>query len=239
METDTVINIIDDLKVFIYGGIQTLPLTLGGTLLVIGLFTANYPILFFLAGYLVLTPLTAWGSNKILSLFLKLLPINLEVFSSDVCKIYKPSEASTATESSVTSEWYAMICFFIGYMINNALYLYNREGSDISNNISTDTNKSINLDNKIMNRKSHALMSIVTSIVILGIVTYFRFKTGCENKIGIFITLAMFGTAGYYWYVLLSSVMDNRLSDLFGIANRLLPPVALDNRPVACVPYSG
>ena len=251
MESDTLINIIEDIKVFIYGGIQTLPLTLGGTLLILGLFTANYAILFFLIGYLIATPIVAWGFNSLISAIINKMeskPKIFHIFSADVCKVYKPSEsAKQEGEVSVVSEWMAMISFFTGYMINNALYLYNRDNTDVINTISSDPNVQPNLDTKILNRKSHAAMSIITSIIILGIVLYFRHATQCETSMSsnfgitilrIFLAIGIYGTAGYFWYVLLSSVMDNRLSDLFGIANRLLPPVALDKRPVACVPYS-
>jgi hypothetical protein len=41
---------------------------------------------------------------------------------------------------------------------------------------------------------------------------------------------------GHGWYKALSKVGQDRLSDLFGIANRLLPPSAINNAPIACVP---
>jgi hypothetical protein len=59
---------------------------------------------------------------------------------------------------------------------------------------------------------------------------------GCEKWIGALLTAAGFGTAGYYWYDLLSKVGQGRLSDIFGIANRLLAPSAIQNGPIACVP---
>jgi hypothetical protein len=50
------------------------------------------------------------------------------------------------------------------------------------------------------------------------------------------LTCITFFTLGYSWYLLLSSVGEDRLSDLFGIANRLLPPAAIQNKPIACIP---
>jgi hypothetical protein len=52
-------GIISDIRVFLYGGVLTLPLTIAGTLSILGLFTANYAVLFFLVGFLILTPLAA------------------------------------------------------------------------------------------------------------------------------------------------------------------------------------
>ena len=52
-------DIISDIRVFMYGGVLTLPLTIAGTLSILGLFTANYAILFCLVGFLILTPITS------------------------------------------------------------------------------------------------------------------------------------------------------------------------------------
>jgi hypothetical protein len=50
-----------------------------------------------------------------------------------------------------------------------------------------------------------------------------------------FIVSSIFLVGGGAWYYLLSLVCENRLSDLFGIANRLLGKDATKNVPVACV----
>jgi hypothetical protein len=243
---DTLINFVEDIKVFIYGGVQSLPLVLGGTMLVLGLFTANYAMLFFLLGYLVLTPLVTGGIN----MFLNSRP-NLTYFkvkSSDVCRIYSNNTfyAKDATETVVFSQWLAMISFFIGYVINNAVDLYTKE-NDMTNEIRI-ANTSIDvgaIDKKITNRKAHAVMSwVICLFVVLGAI-YVRDYTGCEGdgieKVWrIMGSIIIFGAAGYFWYnYLTSDVNSNRLSDLFGIANRLLPPIAIKNKPTICVPYSG
>ena len=51
---DTLKGIISDLHVFLYGGFRSLPLVMGGTMLILGLFTANYAILFLLLGFLLI-----------------------------------------------------------------------------------------------------------------------------------------------------------------------------------------
>lgn len=50
-----------------------------------------------------------------------------------------------------------------------------------------------------------------------------------------FIVSSIFLVGGGAWYYLLSLVCENRLSDLFGIANQLLGKDATKNVPVACV----
>jgi len=243
---DTLINFVEDIKVFIYGGVQSLPLVLGGTMLVLGLFTANYAMLFFLLGYLVLTPLVTGGINFWIS---KIPDFHFfEVKASSVCGLYNSNKfyKNDETETVVVSQWLAMISFFIGYVINNAVDLYKKE-SIITNEINiADTSIDIGaIDKKITNRKAHAVMSwVICLFVVLGAI-YVRDYTGCEGDgIGkvfrIMGSIIVFGAAGYFWYnYLTSNANSNRLSDLFGIANRLLPPVAIKNKPTVCIPYSG
>lgn len=243
---DTLINFVEDIKVFIYGGVQSLPLVLGGTMLILGLFTANYAMLFFLLGYLVLTPLVTGGIN----MFFNNIPDStwFKVKSSDVCGIYSNNTfyAKDATEAVFFSQWLAMISFFIGYVINNAVDLYKKE-SIITNEINiADTSIDIGaIDKKITNRKAHAVMSwVICLFVVLGAI-YVRYDKGCEGDgigrvLRIAFSIIVFGAAGYFWYnYLTSDANSNRLSDLFGIANRLLPPVAIKNKPTVCIPYSG
>ena len=65
---DTLRGIISDLHVFLYGGLRSLPFTLGGTMLILGLFTSNYAILFFLIGFLIAAPLATWVVNRFIPL---------------------------------------------------------------------------------------------------------------------------------------------------------------------------
>ena len=68
-------SIVSDIRVFLYGGIVTLPLTIAGTMMILGLFTANYAILFFLLGFLVLTPFAAAVLNSSLDYFFEVFSI--------------------------------------------------------------------------------------------------------------------------------------------------------------------
>jgi hypothetical protein len=236
---DTLINLVEDLKVFIYGGMQSLPLVLGGTLLLLGLFTANYGMLFFLAGYMVLTPLVTGVVNAIFNN----IPDStwFKIKASEVCGIYSNNKMyeKDAKEAVVFSQWLAMISFFVGYIANNAMDLYNKDTPD------STTNDNL-FKNKVMNRKAHAIMSWIICGLVVICAIYLRNESGCEGEKNdmtkifwrIPVSTIGFGTAGYYWYnYLTSDANSNRLSDLFGIANRLLPPVALTNKPTVCLPY--
>lgn len=253
---ETLHAIIEELRVFLYGGLRSLPFTLGGTMLTIGLFTSNYAVLFFLIGFLVITPLGSWIVNRIIPIIFNCILyvgsfitrgwitkptgsfIDIPYFMvkpDDICKLIIPfgTNSSSGPETVISSEWMAMMAFFIGYILCNALELYNNnEISSASLNVpdAPDTQMKIN------KRKSQAMFAIVSIAIFAVIIFAFRGITGCETFTSVLITIPLFGVIGYYWYQLLSEVGQGRLSDIFGIANRLLVPSALKNSPIACVP---
>ena len=256
---DTLRGIISDLHVFLYGGLRSLPFALGGTMLLLGLFTSNYAILFFLIGFLVFAPLGTWIINRLLPIIWNAIHyiiyyssflftkdgiqkpgnwLEIPYFKTpvyDVCKMVIPYMTKDTGEPEVviSSEWMAMVAFFMGYMICNSLQLYL---------VDTTSSASLNVQNtpdtevKVNKRKGQAIMSLVSIILFTIIVISFRVYTGCERWEGILFTAVGFGAAGYFWYDLLSQVGQGRLSDIFGIANRLLAPSAIQNGPIACVP---
>jgi len=231
---DSLKQILSDVHVFLYGGLSVLPLTIAGTMLILGLGTANYAMLFFLIGFLILAPLGA----SILDILFKWLPDSwISAMTSDICNVNIPfttlqnPTGKGGLEPVISTPWMAMITFFLGYVLHNSIQLYTRQTTDPSLTVTPDSS-----DQKVVNRTSQAMLSMI-SIVIMGIVILaFRYKTGCESAIGMALTTAAFTSAGYFWYDLLSKVGQDRLSDLFGIANRLLAPSAFRSGPIACLP---
>ena len=231
---DSLKQIISDIPVFLNSGLTTLPLTLGGTLLIIGLFTANYAILFFLLGFLVVVPLFA----MVMDFMFSWLPDSwIKVSTAEICRIIIPfttlqNPQGIKDEKVVASAWMAMITFFIGYMFHNALKLYSLQTTDPS--LTVDTNSAS--DMKTTNRMSQAMVALISIVVVGLILVIFHHRIGCESLFGMILTTVVFSIGGYYWYSMLSGIGQDRLSDLFGIANRLLPPSSITNVPVACIP---
>jgi hypothetical protein len=237
---DSLKDIISDIRVFLYGGILTLPLTIAGTLSILGLFTANYAILFFLLGFLFIAPLGASIINYIGGALFGGLNI-FKAKTGEVCKVVVPystlKNSTGVTDGTViSSSWIAMITFFIGYIFTNGLELYNREAEDTIINVTSSAASDIST--MTSNRKSQAIVAMISTIVFGLIVLGFRFYTGCESTLGMVLTTIIFVFTGHGWYKALSSVGQDRLSDLFGIANRLLPPSAINNAPIACIPVA-
>jgi hypothetical protein len=129
-----------------------------------------------------------------------------------------------------------MVLFFFGYMGFNAFQLLNIDPK-VDGPLNDDTS------GKVSARKTQACMSLLAIVLVLIGVIMFRLQSNCEGftataftmVIG-FIVSSLFLVGGGAWYYLLSLVGENRLSDLFGIANRLLGKDATKNVPVACVP---
>jgi hypothetical protein len=232
---DTLQAILSDIRIFLYSGIQNLPLSLAGTMLLLGLFTANYSMLFFLVGFLLGVPFINLLWDTLLQL---ILPESLRVKTGDVCTVLIPflsSSNSSANGYHISSQWTAMVSFFFGYMIRNAVKLLTRS-PEPTGSIEVTERQVKELDRKTSYRKVQAIVSALSIVIAASIIFIVRFNTGCESIVGFILGLVGFGTMGYFWYDALSSIGQDRLSDLFGIANRLLPPSAIANGPVVCLP---
>ena len=231
---DSLVTVIDDIRGFIYAGMISLPLSIAGTMLIIGLFTANYAILFFLVGFLIITPFFSSICNVIL---ISIFDNVFKTTTSDICRINVPyshmqSPHPPIEESVACSPWVAMVSFFAGYIFTNGITLFQHESDEET--VSLDADKKI--ESKIQNRKSHAIISMISIIIFCITSIGYRHYSKCESTIGMIITALLFSIIGFGWYRLLSLVGNDRLSDVFGIANRLLPKSAMVDKPIACVP---
>jgi len=184
---DTLHAKIADLHVFLYGGLRSLPFALGGTLLMIGLFTSNYAILFFLIGLLIIAPLGAWAVNHIIPIIVNSIIylgsfitgnyiakptsfLDIPYFKtrfSDVCKLIIPFSSSSTTEEEtiISSGWTAMTAFFIGYVTCNALQLYS---NDVTGSATLTEPNAPDTQMKVNKRKSQAMFALV-SIAIFAL----------------------------------------------------------------------
>jgi hypothetical protein len=220
-------TLFSDIRVFLYGGLQTFPLTIAGTFLILGLMTANYAMLFFLVGYLLLVPIASTIINLIIP---KILPaLWFTVPKSDICNIRLPfpPETTSLPTTIVSSNWMAMTVFFLGYMLSNAISLYNLPSS-----VEDDKGK-------VVTRTTQSMLSVISILMFSLFIIFMRTKlVKCETTPSIIITTILFGTLGWSWYRALAATGEDRLSDLFGVANRLLSPEATQNAPIACFPQA-
>lgn len=231
-------NLFSDIRTFLYGGLNTLPLTLAGTFLLIGLMTANYAFLFFLVGFLVLVPVSQVVINNLLGLALEYFNVPSSIFKiyeHDFCNLVlpvqlfdslsQPKGAHKNLVSVVPGLYTSMIVFFFAYLMTNAISIYNREAGEAANN------------SKVNHRKNQMLTSaiIIGIFAVLYLISRFMFA-GCDTLLGLIVALLIYIPLGFGWYKALASAGQDKLSDLFGIANRLLNVNATANQPVGCIP---
>ena len=238
---DSLKDILTDIKILFTNGLQLFPLSIASTMLFIGLFTANYAMLFFLVGFLIVSPATAALINKLVDFICKAMNLTSPFIVKDtnICRVAIPfttlaNKTPSVPETVVISEWMGMTLFFFGYMIMNGFQFIYKDPSDGSDK------------SKIITRKTQAGLSIAAAILLLGFITYMRYNSGCESfmneginwlsRIIIIVVAVCFLGMGIGWYYALSSVGEDRLSDLFGMANRMLLPKVFGDKPMACLP---
>jgi hypothetical protein len=267
-------TVASDIRYFLLTGIKTLPLTVGGTLLILGLTTANYAMLFFIAGLLVLAPTAAFVFNLFVSFLFEKQGLVSAIFGSswvqtpmgaavlrqifsaqdkNVCNVASKWDGVDLKRDGINtfvSYWTVMTFFFIGYLVLNAVFMYLEEtkfptpenGSTDSRGNPVDPDAYGKAEAGATNRRTQAAIAFVALAVLIAIILYTRgillYPNACDGPAGLLFGLIIGGALGCGWYYLLSRVGDQRLSDLFGIANRLLIPMATVDKPYACLPQN-
>ena len=245
-------TIASDIRYFILSGFQTLPLTLGGMLLIVSHFAGNYAMIFFLTGYLMLVPAITFGINLASGMFGFTSPAGVTFpgggKDSEVCNVLPVN--NTLKYDMIISYWMAMISFFIGYMMTNAVAIYQMEPinpTEIDPTGNSNPATAAAISSGVALRKSNTINAMAVIIAFTLIVIYIRvFYSGCDwGEFSLVTVLSVliafgFGGLGYSWYKMLEGVDggNSRLADLFGIANRMMIPPALVNAPYACLPQA-
>lgn len=218
------------IKEFIIAGVSALPLILAGVSLLLACSTANtgFAILFVCLALIV--PFATFLLNIISPLLLRILSlISTEYFGSGgdiinaACKI-APS-GDTMPAAAFPSYWMASIVFFFTFVFVNGLSLYNfAAGQDAA-------------DDKVSSRKTHAIIGMASSIIIGLLLVYWRYNTGCENGLGLFMSLSFVGV-GYGMFKAFDGCGLLRVIDLYGIGARLLPTSATAAPTQVCFPVA-
>lgn len=220
-----VLAIIYLIKEFIITGIHNFPLIIGLTSLVLMCATSNMGYTILLLSITIVVPFITWvlnmaapvaqlGLNLFAGLFNK--HIDFTSSSSQVCSITREGPVS-----SFPSYWMSSVVFIFTFIAYNGVALYKYMGS-------SDAPK-----DKIATRQAHAVIGIVSSIILgLGFMIW-RIATGCENWFGILLSLIFIGVAiGMFELFKVCGLL--RLVDLYGIGARLLPMSATANPTQVC-----
>jgi hypothetical protein len=230
--TPTLFGIFSDLSVFLASGFRSFPVAFAGTALFVGLFTGNYAMLFFLIGLLLWTPLHNFALNGIAGFFGWGTP------RGPICNIVvKDSQLGSGDSDPVfVSNWMAMSVFIFSYIFTNAYFLYKIPTEYPPNGTPDDIAAT---DEKAGLRKSRAVLAMIMVLIIAIVFISLRvFVSRCDGMVGTAVAAVLYSLLGYGWYWALHGIGQDRLSDLFGVANRLLSPSALVNQPYMCLPQT-
>ena len=142
--------------------------------------------------------------------------------SYDICNLV-PSVSNKGTLLNVApSFWTAQLFFFIGYLLTNAITLYNTTPYPGAS------------DAKVKNRRDQTLTAIVLIVLITLALVFARSRTGCETVVGTFVAASIMIPLGVGWYYL-ASVCGAGNSDIFGIVSRILTPTAGPSATQVCI----
>lgn len=223
------------IKEFILAGMHSLPIILGAVSLVLACSTANsgFAILFVcLAG---LVPLLTFALNRLSDVAIAPLvqliwskfsdtPLNLAGAMESVCRLAPLSETASPT-AVLPSYWAAGVVFFFSFLFMNGLSLYNYASGDKSDS------------DKVGARKTHAVIGMALSVLFGAGLLIWRGSTGCENGLGLLLSLIFIGIAVGFFKMFESCGLI-RIIDLYGIGARLLPVSATAAPTQVCFPVA-
>lgn len=215
------------IREFIIHGFRILPIVLGSFAFIIGVGHANMAYFFLSVGIALIVPIVNMISNGIFG----------KIFSYGVPEALYKIKAQPASGCSVFGEfantgdtvsyWLAALVFFVSYMFINAFNLYNRPAQPNAP------------ENKVDARKTQAAMAMAIILLFgIGMLLYRFFTTTCETVLGLPVSFAVFIPLAYYWYSLLVSCSGDRLTDLFGVVNRIMVEPKNSGPGAVCLPIA-
>ena len=209
-------TIASDIKYFLLSGYQALPFVIGGTFTVLGLYTAQFSMLFFLIGYLLITPFLTlilnFGASIVIPFSQKDAPWLLSP-DDDICNMLSiPKGEDADSMKTIITPWLSMVAFFLGYTAMNG-YSILQKTVEYPPKADQATKKA--MDNKAMLRRSQATVGLIAIFVLAVFILIVRsFVTGCDSIVGAFLSI-LFAGFGASWYLLLSVNNNDRLADVF------------------------
>jgi hypothetical protein len=139
---------------------------------------------------------------------------------------------------SSPSHWVNHLSFFFGFIMSNAVVVYNEPKPDkiITADTQADKKRNAAIDLRVSNRKSITVTIMILSIIIFGILLLFRYKkTGCENNFWLaLVPLLIAYFTGFAFFSLIFTSCGVRPADVLGIVQGLIDTKLIDN-PIVCV----
>jgi hypothetical protein len=144
---------------------------------------------------------------------------------------------SEDTIYNTPSNWVNHISFFFGFIIANAVAIYNEPTPKATGNSEEAIKASAaNIGRRVTNRKWLAGTITALSIFVFLVILMFRYnKTECEQSFWIsFIPILITTFTGVSWFKLVQTKCGVRPADVLGIVQGMIPSQLIDN-PIVCV----
>jgi hypothetical protein len=156
----------------------------------------------------------------------------------DLC-FMSPEETFTGQDQRRTpSGWLIHILFFVGFVVANAYSIYELPIPSInpSGDPKIDAQNKVSLDKRVKNRKYITGSIIVISVVLLIALIAFRFyMSPCESRFAeSLVPMIYCALVGVAWFKVIEVSCGIPASDILGLVQGLINPVAIDN-PIVCV----
>ena len=135
------------------------------------------------------------------------------------------------------SNWVNHLSFFFGFIIANAVAIYNEPTPKPSGATEAAVKASAaNIGRRVTNRKWLAGTITALSIVVFLVILMFRYnKTECEQSFWISLIPILITTfTGVSWFKLVQTKCGVRPADVLGIVQGMIPSELIDN-PIVCV----
>jgi hypothetical protein len=148
-----------------------------------------------------------------------------QVATYDICNLVPSAPGVSrggAPISVAPSFWMAQLLFFVGYLLQNAMELYNQPADPQAP------------ESKVRNRREQAITALVITTLVTTAFVAIRYTTGCETAFGMGIAVVTMIPLGVGWYKF-ASLCGARNADVFGIAGKILPMGASEPAPQVCV----
>ena len=169
------------------------------------------------AYYLNIIEIIKYIYNNIIIFFTLFFVNNTSIPESDICSIV-PSDKNVPR---IPSLFTAHVSFFFGFLLSNAIYLYEYKNDDTEG-----------MENHLNNRKYRVGTSIFLLLTVFLFIIFVRYKTtNCESLAGIFFTTFIFGGLGYLFYKI-GEICGLKVTDLFGVTQSIMPQTT--QAPLVC-----
>lgn len=137
------------------------------------------------------------------------------------------------------SSWVTHITFFFGFILTNALAVYNQPTPTVntsSNDAKQEKDRKNRLELRVRNRKWLSMSIFIISLIAFIILLLFRYKqTDCESTfLHSLVPLVIIALTGSAWFNLIFNNCGVRPADVLGIVQGMISPDLIDN-PIVCV----